>query len=322
MDILFPAVFDLIKEDLELFERRLAGELESSVDFIQAIANELVEAGGKRLRPTLAFLATRMLNADRELGQQVALTVELLHAASLLHDDLMDGAETRRGREAAFRRYGNVVSVMSGDYMLARVLRLLARVDQAGFTLLVSETAAKVCEGEVLQHEMAALGNYSLEGYLQVIEGKTAELFATALQGVALLAHAPDEQSQALRTFGLRYGRAFQIQDDYLDLLGDEANLGKPTGGDLREGKVTFPVLVLLEQGSDEASEIVGRRASREGDSQRVAQLVRSAGVDRMTRQRIAAESTAAIAALEAMPDCEPRKALTALAQRELERAA
>jgi octaprenyl-diphosphate synthase len=314
-------VLELIRDDLLLFEQRLAAELESRVDFIQAIANDLVAAGGKRLRPSLAFLATHLLRADPEVGQRVALTVELLHSASLLHDDLIDGAEVRRGREAAFRRYGNVVSVMSGDYILARVLRLLAQADSAEFTLLVSHTAARVCEGEVLQYEMAALESYSLDGYRSVIEGKTAELIAASLEGVAVLAGAKQEQREALRTFGMRYGRAFQMRDDYLDLMGDEDGLGKPTGGDLREGKVTYPVLLLLERGVDEALEVVRRRASEPGDTERIAALIRSSGVDALTRERIAEESRRAIEALSVLPDGPYRLALTTLAESELERA-
>jgi octaprenyl-diphosphate synthase len=314
-------VLELIRDDLLLFEQRLATELESRVDFIQAIANDLVAAGGKRLRPSLAFLATRLLRADPEVGQRVALTVELLHSASLLHDDLIDGAEVRRGREAAFRRYGNVVSVMSGDYILARVLRLLAQADSAEFTLLVSHTAARVCEGEVLQYEMAALESYSLTGYTSVIEGKTAELIAASLEGVAVLAGARQEQREALRRFGMRYGRAFQMRDDYLDLMGDRDGLGKPTGGDLREGKVTYPVLLLLEREVGEALAIVRRRASDPGDAERMAALIRSSGVDALTRERIADESRGAIEALSVLPDGPYRGALAALAESELERA-
>lgn len=314
-------MFDLIRDDLLLFETRLAQELESQVDFIQRIATDLVAAGGKRLRPSLAFLAARMLNADPEHGQRVAVTVELLHSASLLHDDLIDGAEVRRGREAAFRRYGNVVSIMSGDYILARVLRILARVDNADFTLLVSDTAARVCEGEVLQYEMAALESYSLDGYRRVIEGKTAELIAASLEGVAVLAGAPVEQRQALRSFGMRYGRAFQMQDDFLDLLGDEDGLGKPTGGDLREGKVTYPVLLLLKREVAEAVEIVRRRASEPDDALKMAKLARLHGVDTLTRDRITAESLAAIEALAILPDSPARRALASLAEQELERA-
>ena len=258
-------LFKTVQPELEAFESELAAELTSQVAFIGAIGEDLVSAGGKRLRPALAFLAARLLHAEAEAGMRVALAVELLHSASLLHDDLIDDSSTRRGHEAAFLRYGNVVSVMSGDFMLARVLKLLAEADSAAFTLLMSETAARICEAEVLQFQMATLETYSLDNYFSIIEGKTAVLLAAALEGPAILSRASEAQRAALRSFGLRYGVAFQMRDDYLDLLGDAATLGKPVGGDLREGKATYPVLLLLEAGVEEARAILRRHAHREG---------------------------------------------------------
>lgn len=314
-------MFDLIQGDLREFEERLGLELRSDVAFIEAIAGELAAAGGKRLRPSLAFLAGRLLDAPPEAAMRVALAVELLHSASLLHDDLIDDAETRRGAEAAFRRYGNVVSVMSGDFLLARVLGLLAQADEAEFTLLMSRTAARICEGEVLQFQMATLETYSFDTYRRIIEGKTAVLLAAALEGVAILAGAPAERREALREFGMAYGRAFQMQDDTLDLLGDEARLGKPVGGDLREGKATFPVLALLEDGVEEVRTVLRRHASGLGDVDRVADLVRRHGADRRTRERIVEEAERAVRLLEVFPPGPARSALASLAERELERA-
>jgi octaprenyl-diphosphate synthase len=313
-------VFDLISPQLGQFERRLAAELRSSVAFIEAIGEDLVGAGGKRLRPSLAFLAQHLLEADSEAGMRVALAVELLHSASLLHDDLIDDAELRRGKEAAFRRYGNVVSVMSGDFMLARVLGLLADADVQGFTRLMSETAAKICEGEVLQFEMATLETYSFENYERIIEGKTAVLTAAALEGVALLAAAPAEQRVALREYGLAYGRAFQMRDDYLDLLGDERALGKPVGGDLRGGKATYPILLLLEDRVAEAATILRRHAQREGDVARMVALLREHGADERAKERIEAEAERAVWALDDFPDSPAKRCLSELAEAEAAR--
>ncbi len=311
-------MFDLIAADLRRFEERLPQELTSDVAFIEAIGADLVAAGGKRLRPSLAFLTGRLLGADEEATMQVALAVELLHSASLLHDDLIDDADTRRGSEAAFRRYGNVVSVMSGDFMLARVLGLLARTGSSSFTSLMSHTAAAICEGEVLQFQVASLTDYSYENYRRVIEGKTAALLAAACEGVALLAGAPQEQVRALRDFALAYGRAFQMQDDYLDLLGSAEKLGKPVGGDLREGKATYPVLVLiLDHGSQEARSILERRASQPGDVERMVALIQEHGAHHKARGQIGAEAEAALAALAAFPPSPALSALTALAESE-----
>jgi octaprenyl-diphosphate synthase len=313
-------LFKLVETELKEFETRLEAELKSPVTFIEAIGEDLVRAGGKRLRPSLSFLAGRMLGAAPEKVMRVALAVELLHSASLLHDDLIDDARVRRGNEAAFRRYGNVVSVMSGDFMLARVLHLLSWLDHAGFTMLMSETATRICEGEVLQFEVASLGSYSEANYLSIIEGKTAVLMVAALEGVAMLAGAPEEERQALRAFGFAYGRAFQMQDDYLDLLGEPERLGKPVGGDLREGKATYPVLLLLEQGSEEARELLLRRCGQACDVERMIALVKERGADAATRARIAAEAEAALAALAVFPDSEAKGTLVRLAGLELAR--
>ncbi len=316
------AVFDIIQEDLRTFETRLQEQLRSSVAFIEAIGDDLVSAGGKRLRPTLSLLAGRLLGADPDDSVRVALAVELLHSASLLHDDLIDDAETRRGNEAAFRRYGNVVSVMSGDFMLARVLGLLAESGSAEFTRLMSATAAAICEGEVLQFQAATLERFGFDSYQRVIEGKTAVLLASAVEGVAILAGAGIRERRALHDYGMHYGRAFQMQDDYLDLLGDPERLGKPVGGDLREGKATYPVLLLLlEQQVGEARDILRRHAARTGDVERMAALVREHGADVRTRERIRAEAEAAVAVLSPFPPSPARDGLTALVTRERERA-
>ena len=313
---MLPIVADRIAD----FENRLRSELRSDVAFIEAIGDDLVRAGGKRLRPTLAFLAGDLVGADPESTMAAALAVELLHAASLLHDDLIDDAETRRGAVAAFRRYGNVGSVMSGDFMLARVLGLLAGSGSAAFTRLMAETAARICEGEVLQFQAATLETYERDVYLRVIDGKTAVLLATALEAPALLAGAPVAERDALRRFGMAYGRAFQMQDDLLDLLGDPAELGKPVGGDLREGKATLPVLELLEAGIAEPRAILRRHAREPDDVERVVALVRDHGIDATARAAIVREARAAIASLDACAPSPARDALAGLAHREIER--
>jgi octaprenyl-diphosphate synthase len=315
-------VFDLIQDDLVRFEERMQDQLHSSVAFIEAIGDDLIGAGGKRLRPSLSFLAGRLLDAERESTLQVALAVELLHSASLLHDDLIDDAQTRRGAQAAFRRYGNVVSVMSGDFMLARVLGLLAETGSVEFTRLMSRTAAAICEGEVLQFQTATLEDYSFDTYDAVIEGKTAILLASALEGVAILSGAEQARRDALVRYGMHYGRAFQMQDDYLDLLGDAERLGKPVGGDLREGKATYPVLLLLlEHQVREAGDIVRRHASRGDDVARMIELVREHHADERTRERIRREAAHAVDALQIFDPSPAREALVALAEREIARA-
>ncbi|HEX7000118.1 MAG TPA: polyprenyl synthetase family protein [Trueperaceae bacterium] len=312
-----------LEDELKEFEVELAEQLRSDVGFISAIGEDLVRAGGKRVRPTLSLLTGRLLNAPPGLARQVALAVELLHSASLLHDDLIDDATTRRGEQAAFLRYGNVVSVMSGDFMLARVLGLLARGGNRELTGLMAEAAAALCEGEVLQFQCATLKEWSYESYARVNDGKTAALMAAATEGVAALVGSETDVRSALRAFGTAYGRAFQLRDDYLDLLGDPERLGKPVGGDLREGKATYPALrLILEEDSAEAKLIVGRHASEPGDVERMAQLARSHGADAAMRGLITAEVEAAKVALAPFPPSAAKAALIDLAEQEVRRVA
>jgi len=309
------------------FEARLREVLRSRVEFIELIGEDLVAAGGKRARPAVTFLAAQALGARPEQPgwagiTDLAVCVELLHSASLLHDDLIDDADTRRGQQAAFRRFGNVVSVMSGDFMLSRLLTLLAGMPQgAALTRVFGEAASLICEGEVLQFQVAAYAEYGLDTYLQVIHGKTAALVELAASSPALLLGAPQAQREALMQFGREYGLAFQMQDDLLDLTGDDQTLGKPVGGDLREGKATLPLLHLLGgPHAREVREVLERRAGQPGDVERVRELALSTGAAERTREEIRRRARLAVEALEALPPSEAREALTRLAAREISR--
>ncbi len=304
------------------FEARLREVLRSNVEFIEIIGEDLVAAGGKRVRPAITYLASRTLGGGEPhpLDTDLAVCVELLHSASLLHDDLIDDSDTRRGRQTAFRKFGNVVSVMSGDFMLSRLLVLLSDMPPS-LTRAFGETASAVCEGEVLQFQVAAYGEYTLEHYLQVIYGKTAAVFELAACAPALLRGADEGVHRALATYGREYGLAFQMQDDLLDLMGDEATIGKPLGGDLREGKATLPVLYLLQgESAGEVGEILERRAAQDGDVERVRELVSAQGVYARARQEIARRSRLAIEALHLLPPGPDRERLEAYAAHEDER--
>ncbi len=308
---------------LNIFEDRLREVLRSKVEFIELIGEDLASAGGKRLRPSLVYLAMRALGGQDEQAHDLAVAAELLHSASLLHDDLLDNADTRRGRETAFRRFGNVVSVMSGDYMLSKLLVLLSGLPGAvqALTRAFGETASAICEGEVLQFQVAAYGEYSLSTYLEIIRGKTGVLIELAVTAPALLLNAPTEQLEALRQFGREYGLAFQMQDDLLDLASDEATLGKPVGGDLKEGKATYPVLLLLE-GPDgtEVRQILERRAAEPGDVERVRTLAEAQGAFAASLTEIERRSRLAVQALAALPASPAREGLESLALLETQR--
>lgn len=309
------------------FEEQMHQTLHSDVEFIALIGEDLVSAGGKRVRPLVTLLAAQALGAGPDSASwrdllRLSVCVELLHSASLLHDDLIDDSDKRRGKETAFRRFGNVVSVMSGDFMLARLLGVLSELPQAAhLTRAFGQAASVICEGEVLQFQVASYADYSFENYFRVIHGKTAALLELAALAPAVLLGAGEAEREALHTFGREYGMAFQMQDDLLDLLGEESQIGKPVGGDLREGKATYPTLLLLGGPHDaEVREILERRASQPGDVERVIALARTAGADEQTRLEIRRRAQAAAEALTALPDSPARAALSALAEREIGR--
>lgn len=314
----------LVKPQMALLETRLRQLVQSEVEFIELIGEDLLDAGGKRARPQLVFLVAKALNSSDLRLVDYAAVIELLHSASLLHDDLIDDADTRRGKETAFKHYGNVVSVMSGDFLLAKLMIMLSNfgVLTPEFVRLIGNTSRTICEGEVLQFQVAALGTYSLPNYFSIITGKTASLVAAATKGAALLAGATPSVVQALETYGLEYGRAFQIQDDILDLMSDERTIGKPIGGDLREGKATLPVLYLLEREIDEARQILERRAAHSGDVERMRALVLQHGTDQEARTEMCRRAQNAVQALGVLPNSPAKSALEALALREAERVA
>ncbi len=302
------------------FEEALGQLVRSEVLFIRLIHQDLVTAGGKRIRPRLAFLASRALGgAPFEL--ELALAVELLHSATLLHDDLIDEAELRRGKEAAYRRYGNAVSVLSGDFLLSRLLHVIAKTGSLELVEMFAETARVLSEGEVLQFQVAALEDYSLENYERIITAKTAVLMALATEGAAVLKEVNGAVREALKRFGLLYGQAFQMRDDYLDLMGSPEVLGKPVGGDVREGKATLITLLLMEE-APWVREVLKRRASEPGDLERLRALARESGVAEEVERRIRLRAEAAQQALDPLPDSPYKEALKGLAQAEGERLA
>ncbi|GEM83474.1 polyprenyl synthetase family protein [Meiothermus hypogaeus] len=313
-----PLTLDL-EAQLSEFESRLRAVVRSEVEFVQLIEEDLVTAGGKRVRPRLVFLASNVLGGVPG-AMELALAVELLHSASLLHDDLVDDAETRRGKEAAFRKYGNAVSVLSGDYLLSRLMALLAQTGRMELVAMFAETARQLSEAEVLQFQVAALHDYSLENYERIIDGKTASVMRVACEGAAVLGDAPVEEREALARFGSLYGQAFQMRDDYLDLMGTPEVLGKPAGGDVREGKVTLITLRLLEAYPEEVEAIFKRRASEPHDIARLQELAELSGAGLEVTRAIAARVEQAIAALRVLPHSAYRDELEALARRELVR--
>ena len=307
-----------LEASLRRFEEALSELVQSDVLFVRLIHQDLVTAGGKRIRPRLVLLASRALGGA-PFEMELALAVELLHSATLLHDDLIDDAETRRGKEAAFRRYGNAVSVLSGDFLLSRLLHVIAKTGRMELVERFAQVAKTLSEGEVLQFQVAALEDYSLENYERIITAKTAVLMELSTEGPALLKGVDGEVREALARFGLLYGQAFQMRDDYLDLMGTPEALGKPVGGDVREGKATLITLLLMERFA-EVREILRRKGRREGDLDRLRMLAWESGVAEEVERRIRERALLAAAALKPLRPSPYKEALRALALKEAER--
>lgn len=235
-----------VSDDLTEIEAALADNLDPYLDLVGEVARHILFSGGKRLRPLLSVLSARLCGRDGGFEKTFAVIFEYLHAATLLHDDLVDGATLRRGKPAAHTRWGNETAVLVGDFLLARSLSIAARTREPRVIEVVAEITENMSQGEIDQ--LARIGRVDLSEaeYLEVIARKTAVLFRGACSCGALVTHAGEKAFTALADYGYHLGLAFQMADDLLDYTTDTRALGKEVGADLREGKVTLPVIHAL----------------------------------------------------------------------------
>jgi octaprenyl-diphosphate synthase len=242
----------LVRTDLERVNSLIIGRTGSEVAMIPEVANHLISSGGKRLRPMLT-LATSALTSYRGDGHvKLAASVEFMHTATLLHDDVVDASEMRRGKLAARMLWGNEASVLVGDFLLGQAFKMMVEVGSLRALDILSAAAAIIAEGEVMQLAAAKNLDTTEDAYLGVIRGKTAELFAAACEVGPVLAERPKAEQAACRSFGMNLGIVFQLVDDALDYGGSRARLGKNVGDDFREGKITLPVILAFRRGNEE----------------------------------------------------------------------
>ncbi len=237
-----------VQEDIALVEATFDSLKQVDYAPLAKMLDIVLAGGGKLLRPALTLLGGRFGEYDLDLLVPLAASVELLHTASLVHDDVIDNADTRRGRPTANSTLHNATTVMLGDYMFAHAADQVALTGNIRVIRLFSQTLMKMTKGEIGQDLTAYDSRQTVRDYLQRIGGKTASLFATACQGGAVVAQEPEEWIEALRSYGYNFGMAFQIVDDILDLTGDEAVMGKPVGSDLMQGTLTLPALILMDR--------------------------------------------------------------------------
>lgn len=239
--------FELINSELYAVEERIRAQARAFDPAVEGYVAYAVESTGKRLRPALALIAG---GATGNIGPDhfdLAVVVELIHAATLVHDDILDSADTRRGQPTANAKWGNSLSVLLGDCLFSHALKLASGFRSSEMMRRMAEAASEVCSGEIIQTQRRFDLKLSVPDYYRIIEMKTGALFAVATELGAFLNEATPSVIAAMRTFGLKFGTAFQIYDDVLDLAGDEANAGKTLGTDLRKGKLTLPILYLLQ---------------------------------------------------------------------------
>ena len=250
-------IFEPVRDELARVEREFARHLESRVDLIPQMGRYIQMSGGKRVRPAVLLMAARLGGYTGDRAVLNAAVVEFIHTATLVHDDIIDEADTRRGRLAVHSRWGNDITVLLGDYLYIRSMALALTQDTLEVVRLLCDVTLRMIEGELYQLTKTGDVDITEDEHLEIIRRKTAFLFSGCAEIGGLLGCCTPEQNAGLREYGFNLGIAFQIVDDVLDYTADESKLGKPIGGDLREGKVTLPIIYLLQRGGAEADALV-----------------------------------------------------------------
>jgi octaprenyl-diphosphate synthase len=306
----------LVEHDFAAVNELIVRELHSDVGLVENIGHYIVGGGGKRLRPLLTLLTAKALGYTGNQHVELATVIEFIHTATLLHDDVVDMSQLRRGRATANASWGNAPSVLVGDFIYSRAFQLMVRIGEMGIMQLLSATTNQIAEGEVLQLVRAGNADTSEAIYRDVITRKTAVLFAAAAKGAAILANASESTQATLYDFGIQLGIAFQLLDDALDYDGDPAEMGKNVGDDLAEGKATLPLIHAIDNGSASQAASVKAAILNKSADQIVAilDIVRSTGALDYTREQANLASQKAIALLADLPSNAYSDAMAAMA--------
>ncbi len=313
----FESIQRLTETEAKAVDGLIIKELTSDVVLINQISHYIINSGGKRLRPMLLLLAAKALNYKDDNHLLLAAVIEFIHTATLLHDDVVDESDLRRGKDSANAVWGNAASVLVGDYLYSSAFEMMVRTDNMRVMSILSKTTTLIAEGEVLQLLNCNNPATTEEKYLEVISRKTAILFSTATQLGAVLAKADPVTEAALADYGQHLGIAFQLIDDALDYTSTQDELGKNLGDDLAEGKPTLPLIYAIENGSKEQADTV-IAAIKEGNRDsfnEVYEIVKATKAITYTEQRADEEAQKAIDALVALPDSEYKEALILLAR-------
>ena len=304
-----------IATDMQAVDAAIRAQLYSDVPLVSQIADYIISAGGKRIRPALVLLMAKAWGYQGSEHHKLAAVIEFIHTATLLHDDVVDESELRRGRQTANAMFGNAASVLVGDFVYSRAFQMMVSVNNMRVMQILADATNVIAEGEVLQLMNMHDPDVTEERYLQVIRSKTAKLFEAATELGSLIAGAPEESIAAAAEYGRSLGTAFQLIDDVLDYSGNADDIGKNVGDDLREGKPTLPLIYLLQHGSPQQRELV-RACISQGDEAHFDEIlaaITQSGALEYTRQKAELASQRASAAIAGMPAGPAKEALLAL---------
>jgi octaprenyl-diphosphate synthase len=311
------AIQEFVAGDMRAVDAVIRIRLASDVALVRQVAEYIVNSGGKRLRPALVILCAGAFGYQGSHHHQLAAVVEFIHTATLLHDDVVDASELRRGRPTANALFGNAASVLVGDFVYSRAFQMMVEVESMRVMRVLADATNVIAEGEVLQLMNCHNPDTDEHNYLQVIRYKTAKLFEAAARLGAILGGATPGQEQAVASYGMHLGTAFQLIDDVLDYSGDNHATGKNVGDDLAEGKPTLPLIYAIRHGSTAEAALIRKAIEAGGLSeleQVVAAIHRTGALD-YTRRQAGAEVRTASAALAALPNSKQRDYLLQLAE-------
>jgi octaprenyl-diphosphate synthase len=306
----------LLAADMAAVDGVIRARLHSEVALVNQVGEYIVNGGGKRLRPALVVLSAEALGYRGTRHHDLAAVVEFIHTATLLHDDVVDESELRRGRATASALFGNAASVLVGDFLYSRAFQMMVEVGEMRVMQTLADATNVIAEGEVLQLLNCHDADVDADNYMRVIHCKTAKLFEAAMRLGAILGKSGAREEQAVALYGMHLGTAFQLVDDVLDYSADEQQTGKHLGDDLAEGKPTLPLIHAMQHGSPEQAAVV-RAAIEQGDMGKFAevlQIIHATGALEFTRQQALREAEAACAAIAVLADSKYKRCLLELA--------
>ncbi len=318
----FEDIQNLIQDDISKTDQVLITHLNSDVALINQMSGYIINAGGKRLRPLLLLLCAHATNYQGEHHHLMAVVIELIHTATLLHDDIVDESKSRRGKETANEVWGNAASVLVGDFLYSRAFEMMVKSESMRIMTILSKATNEIAQGEVLQLLNCQNAALTEKEYYQVIERKTAVLFQVATQIGGILSNVDTIQEQALRDYGLHLGNAFQIIDDVLDYQSDTETMGKEVGDDLSEGKTTLPIIYALKNTSDKDRQLLEDAINNADNSkiEQVLDILQSVNAFDYTRKQAQKSANLAKKSLESLQDSEYKEALILLCDLSLQR--